>query len=125
MSATIVALFNFVVNLVLTNHYSPNISIHKLFSKNLIITFLIFFLPHFICFLINNHIFLSILSSLLNCFSYRKEESDRYEKRVLLVDFLTFNVLICDSVSFFIKKAVSLSSIVPNPLDLILLSTDD
>ncbi|MDG0874251.1 GHKL domain-containing protein [Paenibacillus thiaminolyticus] len=110
MNDTIVALFNFVVNLVLANHYFANKPIHKLFSKeNLIITFLTFFLTAF--YLFSNQqsfILINIFTALLFLVIAKRNQIDMRKEFFWLI-FLLLMFLICDSVSFFITKAVSLS----------------
>ncbi|MGG4392861.1 GHKL domain-containing protein [Paenibacillus thiaminolyticus] len=111
MNDTIVALFNFVVSLVLANHYFPNKSIHKLFSKeNLIITFLTFFLTAF--YLFSNqqsYILINIIFTALLFLVIAKRNQIDMRKEFFWLIFLLLMFLICDSVSFFITKAVSLS----------------
>lgn len=111
MNDTIVALFNFVVNLVLVNHYLQNNSIHKLFSKeNLIITFLTFFLTAF--YLFSNqqsYILINIIFTALLFLVIAKRNQIDMRKEFFWLIFLLLIFLICDSVSFFITKAVSLS----------------
>ncbi|MGE7693106.1 sensor histidine kinase [Lysinibacillus sp. NPDC094177] len=111
MNDTIVALFNFVVNLVLVNHYSLNKSIHKLFSKeNLTITFLAFILTAFLLFsnqqshILINTIFTSLLFLVI---TIRNPIDIRKEFFSLIYLLLMF--FICDSFSFFITKEVLLS----------------
>ncbi|MED3801038.1 GHKL domain-containing protein [Lysinibacillus xylanilyticus] len=111
MNDTIVALFNFVINLVLVNYYFLNKSIHKLFSKdNLIITFLAFILTAF--FLFSNqqsHILLNtIFTALLFIVIAMRNQIDIRKKFSWIISLLLM-FLICDSVSFFITKALLLS----------------
>lgn len=111
MNDIIVALFNFVVNLVLANHYFPNNLIHKLFSKeNLIITFLTFFLTAF--YLFSNqqsYILINIIFTAFLFLVIAKRNQIDMRKEFFWLIFLLLMFLICDSVSFFITKAVSLS----------------
>ncbi|WCF07252.1 GHKL domain-containing protein [Paenibacillus thiaminolyticus] len=111
MNDTIVALFNFVVNLVLANHYFPNNSIQKRFSKeNVIIIFLTFFLTAI--YLFSNpqsYILINIIFTALLFLVIAKRNQIDMRKEFFSLIFLLLMFLICDFVSFFITKASSLS----------------
>ncbi|WP_028543318.1 sensor histidine kinase [Paenibacillus taiwanensis] len=111
MNDTIVALINFVVNLLLANYYFPNTPTYKLFSKeNFVVTSLALFLTTF--YLLSSqqsYILITIIFTAILFLVITKRNQIDVRKQFFWLICLLLLFLMCDSISFVITKAISLS----------------
>ncbi|WP_019637693.1 sensor histidine kinase [Paenibacillus fonticola] len=110
MSDMFIALFNFVVNLLLVNHFFSNHSLRKLFSlENMLIALLALLLPVFVLSSQQLNTFIHIIFTALLFLLVAKRNQIDMRKESNWFIFLLSLFVICDSVALSLPKVISRS----------------
>lgn len=110
MNDTTTILFNFFINLVLTNYW---LSSKFIFSKKIMMKLLLWFFFYSIILLClfsfhNSFLFVNLMSAIILLFIIRKQNFET-KKKFIQLTFLVSTFSLCDSLPLFFLRAVSLS----------------